>query len=127
MSKNFICKGCGETFEKNMESSTPNYCYICNEFYMKQKIAQLEHRLSNCIEPKFKIGQDIWETSPFMAWEVTSIKFEKHDGILYQMYHLGHKGTDDYNCCIVPSDNDRFFATEEEAKAKLEEIQNANN
>ena len=91
---------------------------------LENEVKRLEHRLSNCIEPKFKIGQEIWETRPFMAWEVTSIKFEKHDGILYQIYRLGHKGTDDYNCCIVPSDNDRFFATEEETKKHLEELKN---
>lgn len=91
---------------------------------LENEVKRLEHRLSNCIEPKFKIGQEIWETRPFMAWEVTSIKFKKYDGILYQMYHLGHKGTDDYNCCVLPSDSDRFFATEEEAKAKLEELKN---
>ena len=84
----------------------------------------LEEQLSNAIIPKFKIGQEVWETRPFMAWEVTSIRFEQHNGILYEMYQLGHKGTDDYNCCVLPSDNDRFFATKEEAQAKLEELKN---
>lgn len=45
MSKNFICKGCGEKFEKEFQSSTLNYCYICNDFYMSQKIAILEKLL----------------------------------------------------------------------------------
>ena len=118
------CPKCGQELDYSEIYDFEDTLYFRQLLEMKdEQIEQLEHRLSNCIEPKFKIGQEIWETRPFMAWEVTSIKFEKHDGILYQMYHLGHKGTDDYNCCIVPSDNDRFFATEEEAKAKLREIQ----
>ena len=32
MSKEFICKGCGEKFNKDMQSSNVGYCYICNEF-----------------------------------------------------------------------------------------------
>ena len=35
---------------------------------------------------------------------------------------LVYDETDDYNCCIMPVDNDRFFATKEEAQAKLEEL-----
>lgn len=88
-----------------------------------QRIAELEEQLANSIRPKFRIGQEVWETRPFMAWEVTSIKFEKHNGILYEIYQLGHKGTDDYNSCVLPSDNDRFFATKDEALKKLEEFQ----
>ena len=89
----------------------------------RNRIAELEEQLKNAIVPKFKIGQNVWETRPFMDWEVTSIRFEKHNGILYEIYQLGHKGTDDYNGCVLPSDSDRFFATKEEAQAKLKELQ----
>ena len=42
MSKTFICKGCKEKYDINMQSSNIGYCYICNEFYMKQQLAQTE-------------------------------------------------------------------------------------
>ena len=45
MSKEFICKGCGEKFEKEFQSDTPDYCYICNEFYMRKQISDLEAKL----------------------------------------------------------------------------------
>ena len=120
--EDYIKNGCHPT----------GYNEACESYYFGQstvdmlldKIKALESRLANCIEPKFKIGQEIWETRPFMAWEVESIRFEKHNGILYECYHLGHKGTDHYNSCVIPSDNDRFFATKEEALKKLEEMGN---
>jgi predicted RNase H-like nuclease (RuvC/YqgF family) len=45
MSKEFICKGCGEKFNKDMQSNNVGYCYICNEFYMRKQIADLEAKL----------------------------------------------------------------------------------
>ena len=42
MSKKFICKGCSETFDIKMQSSTPNYCYICNDFYKSIQIKKFE-------------------------------------------------------------------------------------
>ena len=42
MSKKFICKGCSETFDIKMQSSTPNYCYICNDFYKSIQIKKYE-------------------------------------------------------------------------------------
>ena len=46
MSKEFICKGCGEKFNKDMQSNNIGYCYICNEFYMQKQIADLEAKLA---------------------------------------------------------------------------------
>lgn len=46
MNKEFICKGCGEKFNKDMQSSNVDYCYICNEFYMKKYVADLESKLA---------------------------------------------------------------------------------
>ncbi len=41
--------------------STEDRNYIKERFKEKDaKIADLEHRLANCIEPKFKVGQEVW-------------------------------------------------------------------
>ena len=92
-----------------------------------QRIAELEEQLKNAIVPKFKIGQEIWEITPLMSWKIKRIEWHKFNGgngdIVVEIYRLGHDRTDDYNCCIMPVDNDRFFATKEEAEAKLRELQ----
>ena len=46
MSKEFICKGCGEKFNKDMQSNNVGYCYICNEFYMQKQVTDLEAKLA---------------------------------------------------------------------------------
>lgn len=46
MSKEFICKGCKEKFNKDMQSNNVDYCYICNEFYTKKYIADLESKIA---------------------------------------------------------------------------------
>lgn len=91
-----------------------------------QRIEELEEQLKNAIVPKFKVGQDIWEITPLMSWKIKRIEWHKFNGgngdVVIEIYRLGHDGNDDYNCCIMPDDNDRFFATKEEAQAKLEEL-----
>lgn len=93
---------------------------------LKQRIAELEEQLKNAIVPKFKVGQEIWETTPLMSWKIKRIEWHKFNGgygdVVVEIYRLGHDGTDDYNCCIMPVDNDRFFTTKEEAQAKLQEL-----
>ena len=78
------------------------------------------------IVPKFKVGQEIWETTPLMSWKIKRIECHKFDGgngdVVMEIYRLGHDMTDDYNCCIMPVDNDRFFATKKEALEKLKEL-----
>lgn len=90
---------------------------------LKNKLAELKQK---AIVPKFKVGQEIWETTPLMSWKVKRIECHKFDGgngdVVMEIYRLGHNMTDDYNCCIMPVDNDRFFATKEEAEQKLAEI-----
>lgn len=100
-------------------------CVRLNEF--SERIAELEEQLKNAIVPKFKIGQEIWEITPLMSWKIKRIEWHKFNGgagdVVVEIYRLGHDGTGDYNCCIMPDDNDRFFATKEEAEAKLRELQ----
>ena len=90
------------------------------------RLNYLEEQLSRAIVPKFKVGQEIWEITPFMSWKIKRIEWHKFNGgngdVVMEIYRLGHDGTDDYNCCIMPVDNDRFYATKEEAQAKLEEL-----
>lgn len=96
----------------------------------QERIAELEEQLKNVIVPKFKVGQEIWEITPLMSWKIKRIGWHRFNGgngdVGVEIYRLGHDGTDDYNCCIMPDDNDRFFATKEEALAKLEELKGEN-
>ena len=91
---------------------------------LKNELAELKQK---AIMPKFKIGQEIWETTPLMSWKIKRIEWHKFNGgngdVVVEIYRLGHDMTDDYNCCIMPADNDRFFATKEEAEQKLREFQ----
>ena len=90
---------------------------------LKQELAELKQK---AILPKFKVGQEIWEKTPLMSWKIKRIEWHKFNGgagdVVVEIYRLGHDGTDDYNCCIMPVDSDRFFATKEEAEQKLAEI-----
>lgn len=49
VSREFICKGCGEKFNKEMQSGNIGYCYICNEFYTKKYVSNLEARI-DCLK-----------------------------------------------------------------------------
>lgn len=62
MSKTFICNGCKEKYDINMQSSNTGYCYICNEFYMKQQLAYLESKLAESENEKERIKKN-WRIS----------------------------------------------------------------
>ena len=125
--------------EKYSVVETENAYYIAdndedvllNVAVVVNRLNNYEHGLSNCIEPKFVVGQEIWEIKPLMSWKIKRIEWHKFNGgngdVVVEIYRLGHDGTDDYNCCIMPVDNDRFFATEAEARKKLGEIGNETN
>ena len=104
--------------------SNQSICGILNQ--QSERIAELEEQLKNAIVPKFKVGQEIWEITPLMSWKIKRIEWHKFNGgagdVVVEIYRLGHDGTDDYNCCIMPVDSDRFFATKEEAQAKLQQM-----
>ena len=90
---------------------------------LKQQLAKLKQK---AIVPKFVLGQEIWDKY-LMAWKIKRVEthqFDKGNGntAIIEIYRLGHYGNDDYNCCILPCDNDIFFATKEEAQAKLKEL-----
>ena len=74
-----------------------------------QKIQELEHRLSNCIEPKFKIGQEVW----LVLCDGVKKDVVENNWFLYSLEKSRLGLYEDY-----------LYATEEEAKAKLEELKN---
>lgn len=95
-------------------------------FELESEVEKLEHRLANCIEPKFKIGQEIWDIITQRYWEIKKFELIPLEGELCEMYRLGHGDTGDYNSCLLPYDGNQFFATEEEAIKHLEKIQDGN-
>ena len=87
---------------------------------LKNELAELKQK---AIVPRFVVGQEIWDKY-LMAWKIKRVEihqFDKGNGntAIIEIYRLGHDGNDDYNCCILPSDNDIFFATKEEAGQSL--------
>ena len=87
--------------------------YVCKKLNEKdQRIAELEEQLANAIVPKFKIGQEVWYTSD--TNKVLSFTITKIGGLYFRYY-------DDKGFWLH---EDELFTTEEEAKAKLEELKN---
>lgn len=91
-----------------------NYVEVMNQ--QDQKIKELEHRLSNRIEPKFKPKQTIW----FIRGS-SNKRIDK--GIVYgfvndKCIRLKQHGNH------LTRDLSDVFATEEEAKKHLEELKN---
>ena len=82
-----------------------------------QKIKELEHRLSNCIEPKFKIGQEVYMIDSTRV-EITGYKIINFD----KPHTLYRIKDDELTFGNIPENE--VFATEEEAKAMLEELEN---
>ena len=87
------------------------------------KIKYLEHRLANCIEPKFKIGQEVWVADDMFekirVGKVEYIETQKYPDENVIWYHIEY-----FDECFIgaPFEEEITFATEEEAKAKLEEL-----
>lgn len=103
-----------------------NFVGVLNQ--QDQKIKELEHRLSNCIEPKFKIGQEVyWIDSRMKAFNelFTKIGYDYTiksfivDAILISNDKPRYYGTDGLWLFA-----ENIFATEEEAKKHLEELKN---
>lgn len=84
-----------------------------------RKIKELEHRLANCIEPKFKIGQVVYAF--FTKEEIYKGQIDAFD--YYTNTYLIFPNEDIGNEWIPAS---MVFATLKEAKSKLEELKNGN-
>lgn len=91
----------------------------------QQRIAELEEQLKDCINPKFKIGQEVWfvnETLEVMhngkinAFEVYKFKDRPYE-FWYDIDYI------EDNTEFSDEVSDEFmFATREEALAKLQEL-----
>ena len=95
-----------------------NYVEVMNE--QDQKIKELEHRLANCIEPKFKIGQEVWCVKFMKIIKFKINKIEIYRGEAEEENRILYGNWEDMTYQI----EENCFATEEEAKAKLEELKN---
>ena len=107
-----------------------NYLATVRLNELNDKVKELEQELAElkekAIVSRFKIGQEIWYAgcSSIQSWIVNKIELDYMvNDKLCEIYRLGHYGTDDYSCCMMPFDSDRYFATEQEARAKLKETQ----
>lgn len=107
--------------KSELKEHMPAYCTLAGRDceYMG-KVKSLEEQLKNAICPKFKIGQEIWDCISKRYWKVNRIELTEEN---WEVYRLGHDGTEDYNCCIMPNDKDVFFATREDAEARLAELE----
>lgn len=87
--------------------------------YFAKENKDLKHRLSNCIEPKFKVGQEVWHcfkncNEPAKT-VIESIDIEVNKEFIdFTYYDVDGFGFDEI----------MLFTTEEEAKAKLEKMKN---
>lgn len=86
---------------------------------LKWEIEKLQHRLSNSIEPKFKVGQEVWHCyknckecdKTIIDWIDVEITENFIDFTYYDIDGFGF-------------DEIMLFTTEEEARKHLEELQN---
>lgn len=83
-------------------------------FAQADKIEELEERLSNCIEPKFKIGQEVW----FIDGKIVCGEVEEFDYVVSKYKEFYNYFIDGYGWVLQK----QLFATEEEAKAKVKEL-----
>jgi hypothetical protein len=93
---------------------------------LEDEVERLEHQLANCIEPKFKVGQELYwvytsnQRFPFKV-KVLGFVIKDLGGIRQNFYEI-EENEIDMGCY----NEKQFFATEEEAKAKVREIQDGN-
>ena len=83
---------------------------------LEAKLADLEHRLSNCIEPKFVVGQKIWfiDNAEIVCGDIE--EFEYIISKYKQSYNYFING---YGWLLQKE----LFTTEEEAQLKLRSLE----
>ena len=89
---------------------------------LTKKVKKLEHRLANCIEPKFKIGDKVWA----VYWQTFIGEKYNYEIVSGKIDHLfiDRDNQISYGTMCQSFREQNLFATEEEAKAKLEEMKN---
>lgn len=118
------CIECKKEFYSNYDKSEvcPTCHYKNKQKEKDQRIAELEEQLKNAIVPKFKIGQECYA---LLGKDIEIVKIHK---IIADIAKLEDEtftrysitDSNGYACRMV---EEQIFATEEEAKAKLKEIQ----
>lgn len=97
---------------------------------LENEVMRLERRLSNCIEPKFKTYQQVYTISKFYTSTNGIPEYEIFNSYYYVAENeneiiVGWNYKKDFNKRkYYYVRKDWVFATEEEAKAKLEEMKN---
>ena len=119
--------------EAGVKMTTENEIIIQQGQYieeLKNKIQDLEHRLSNCIEPKFKTYQQVYTIAKFYTSTNRIPEYEIFDGYYYVAENeneiiVGWNYKKDFSQRKYwYIRKDWVFATEEEARKKLEELKN---
>ena len=85
------------------------------------KLAELEEQLKNAIMPKFKIGQKVWA----IVWEDfigEKYNYRIIEGIIDHLF-INRDNKISYGTMCQSFRSENLFATEEEAKLKLEELE----
>ena len=89
-----------------------------------RRIAELEEQIKNAIMPKFKIGQKVWA----VVWEDfigEKYNYRIIEGIIDHLF-IDRDNEISYAALCKQFRSENLFATEEEAKLKLEELQGEN-
>lgn len=85
---------------------------------LNKKIAELEQRLSNCIEPKFKVGQEVWCISFMKIIKFKIDKIEIYRGETEEENRILYGNWED----MIYQIEKNVFSTLAEAKKKLGEM-----
>lgn len=116
-----------EAYDKENHSILESKGFIeAQNIYLPQ-IEKLEYRLSNCIEPKFKIGQEVlvndWtgqlRSGEIFEIQTNQVKFDQVPLITYLVDYGAYSDDDQENDYFEEKD---VFVTEEEARKRLEEL-----
>lgn len=100
---------------KDLESALIDTDRLMQEYL--SKCLDLEHRLSTCIEPKFKVGQEVYMLDSTKV-KITGYKIINFDN-LETLYRIK-----DGELAFGNIPENELFATKKEAKEKLEELKN---
>ena len=124
MSKFLICECCNQIYlEEDMSKNNKNMCCSC-WCYTRPKdkrIAELEEQLKNSIRPEFKPHNDLF----VIVWK-SSGEYEIEQYYIDEIVIRGNGNYIEYrdiNQKTSIGENNKLFATKEEAELKLKELQ----
>lgn len=124
----FTCDVCGRETQGCTWVNGMKFCAKCyqetfgntNPFEkeLRDKIADLEHQLANCIKHKFDFGKDVWVifNDQVKKTQINSFRVYPDYDIEYYIKFIDGIGV------YLDLWEDEIFATKEEAEKKLEEL-----